>query len=77
MHWEDLEGSGGEGGGRGDRDGEHMGTPMAVSFQCMTKSTTIKKKKMNAKKKKICPEIQAPVVCGEQLFLSAIGRVLS
>ena len=22
--WEDLEGSGGEGGGRGDRDGEHM-----------------------------------------------------
>ena len=26
MHWEDLEGSGGEGGGRGDRDGEHMQT---------------------------------------------------
>ena len=24
MHWEDLEGSGGEGGGRGDRDGEHI-----------------------------------------------------
>ena len=24
MHWEDLEGAGGEGGGRGDRDGEHM-----------------------------------------------------
>ena len=24
MHWEDLEESGGEGGGRGDRDGEHM-----------------------------------------------------
>ena len=23
-HWEDLEGSGGEGGGRGDRNGEHM-----------------------------------------------------
>ena len=23
VHWEDLEGSGGEGGGRGDRDGEH------------------------------------------------------
>ena len=39
MHWEDLEGSGGEGGGIG------MGNtckPMAVSFQCMTKSTTIK-----------------------------------
>ena len=24
VHWEDPEGSGGEGGGRGDRDGEHM-----------------------------------------------------
>ena len=23
-NWEDLEGAGGEGGGRGDRDGEHM-----------------------------------------------------
>ena len=24
VHWEDLEGSGGEGGGRGDQDGEYM-----------------------------------------------------
>ena len=24
VHWEDLEGLGGEGGGRRDRDGEHM-----------------------------------------------------
>ena len=24
VHWEDPEGVGGEGGGRGDRDGEHM-----------------------------------------------------
>ena len=24
VHWENLEGMGGEGGGRGDRDGEHM-----------------------------------------------------
>ena len=24
VHWEDLKGSGGEGGGRGDRDGEYM-----------------------------------------------------
>ena len=24
VHWEDLEALGGEGGGRGDRDGEHM-----------------------------------------------------
>ena len=24
VRWEDLEGSGGEGGGRGDQDGEYM-----------------------------------------------------
>ena len=24
VHWEDIEESGGEGGGRGDGDGEHM-----------------------------------------------------
>ena len=24
VHWEEPKGSGGEGGGRGDRDGEHM-----------------------------------------------------
>ena len=24
VHWGDPEGSGGEGGGRGDQDGEHM-----------------------------------------------------
>ena len=24
VHWEDPEGSGGEGGGRGDQDGEYM-----------------------------------------------------
>ena len=24
VHWENLEGTGGEGGGRGDWDGEHM-----------------------------------------------------
>ena len=24
VHWENLEGMGGEGGGRGDWDGEHM-----------------------------------------------------
>ena len=24
VHWENLGGAGGEGGGRGDRDGEHM-----------------------------------------------------
>ena len=40
VHWEDLEGSGGEGGGSGDREGNTC-KPMAVSFQCMTKSSTI------------------------------------
>ena len=50
MHWEDLEGSGGEGGGRGDRDGNTCKS-MAVSFQCMTKPTTIKEKKREKKKK--------------------------
>ena len=44
MHWEDLEGAGGEGGGRGHRDGNTC-KPMAVSFQCMTKFTTNKKKR--------------------------------
>ena len=43
MHWEDPEGLGGEGGGRGDRDGNTCKS-MADSFQCMTKPTTIKKK---------------------------------
>ena len=34
VHWENLEGAGGEGGGRGDQDGNTC-KPMAVSFQCM------------------------------------------
>ena len=52
MLWEDLEGAGGEGGGRG---GIRMGKtcePKAFSFQCMTKFTTNKKKKKKMKKKK-------------------------
>ena len=52
MHWENLEGAGGEGGGRGDQDGNTC-KPMAVSFQCMTKSTTNKKLK-KIKKKRNC-----------------------
>ena len=44
MHWEDLEGEGGEGGGGGIGMGNTC-KPMAVSFQCMTKFTTNKKKK--------------------------------
>ena len=46
VHWENLEGSGGEGGGGGIGMGNTC-KPMADSFQCMTKSTTIKKKKDN------------------------------
>ena len=42
MYWEDLEGAGGEGGGRGIGMGNTC-KPMAVSFQCMTKFTTKKK----------------------------------
>ena len=49
MHWEDLEGSGGEGGGGGIGMGNTC-KPMVVSFQCMTKSTTIKKKKKKKRK---------------------------
>ena len=45
MHWEDLEGAGGEGGGRGIGMGNTC-KPMAVSFQCMTKFTTNKKNKI-------------------------------
>ena len=44
MHWENLGGAGGEGGGRGFGMGNTC-KPMAVSFQCMTKFTTNKKKK--------------------------------
>ena len=40
MHWDDPEGWGGEGGGRGFRMGETY-TPMADSCQSMAKSTII------------------------------------
>ena len=49
MHWENLEGAGGEGGGRGIGMGNTC-KPMAVSFQCMTKFTTNKKKKRKKEK---------------------------
>ena len=52
MHWEDLEGAGGEGGVRGIRMGNTC-KPMAVSFQCMTKFTTNKKKKKEKKLRQI------------------------
>ena len=44
MHWENLEGVGGKGGGRGIGMGNTC-KPLAVSFQCVTKSTTNKKRK--------------------------------
>ena len=40
VHWEDPEESGGDGGGRGDWDGEHSKS-MADSCQCMTKPTAM------------------------------------
>ena len=40
VHWDDPEGWDGEGDGRGVQDGEHM-YPMADSYQCMPKTTTI------------------------------------
>ena len=49
LHREDLEGAGGEGGGRGIGMGNTC-KPMADSFQCMTKPTTIKKKRILKKK---------------------------
>ena len=51
VHWEDPEGSGGEGGGRGDWDGEHICKSMADSCQCMTKSPQYCKKKNGIKNK--------------------------
>ena len=49
VHWDDPEGWYGEGGGRRVQDGEHMGTPMADSCQCMPKPIQyckVKKKKL-------------------------------
>ena len=40
VHWDDPEGWDGEGGGRGDHDGDTC-TPIADACQCMAKTTTI------------------------------------
>ena len=60
MHWENLEGAGGEGGGGGIGTGNTC-KPMAVSFQCMTKSTTNKKKEKILKKDSIRRENYRPI----------------
>ena len=51
VHWDDLEGASGEGGGKGVGMGNTC-KPMAVSFQCMTKFTTNKKIKNKIKRLK-------------------------
>ena len=47
VHWEDLEGAGGEGGGRGDRDGEDMWTQgrFISMYEKNKNKNKIKKKK--------------------------------
>ena len=50
MHWEDLEGAGGEGGGRGDRDGEHMQTH-GCFISMYDKIHYKKKKRVHAKRR--------------------------
>ena len=50
MHWEDLEGSGGEGEVGGGIGMGNTCKSMADSFQCMTKPTTKKKKKNRVQK---------------------------
>ena len=39
--WDNPEGWGGQGGGRGVQDGGNTCTPMADSCRCMAKTTTI------------------------------------
>ena len=38
VHWDDLEGWDGEGGGSGVQDGEHMYTHGTLSCQCIAKT---------------------------------------
>ena len=49
MLWEDLEGAGGEGGGRGDRDGEDMWTQGLFISMYDRIDYKLKKKKINKK----------------------------
>ena len=55
MLWEDLEGAGGEGGGRGDRDGEDMQTQgrfISMYDKIQYKLTKMVKKKIKNKKQR-------------------------
>ena len=51
MLWEDLEGAGGEGGGRGDRDGEDMETQGRYISMYDKIHYKLKKKKKEKKKR--------------------------
>ena len=59
MHWEDPEGSGKEGGGRGDRDGEHV-NPWLIHVNVWQKPLqyckiiSLQLIKINGKKKSAC-----------------------
>ena len=54
VHWEDPEGSGGEGGGRGDLDGYIVGNVWQKPLQ-YHKVISLQLIKINEKKKKIYP----------------------
>ena len=41
VHWDDPEGWNGEGGRKGVQNGENTHIPMADSYRCMAKTTTI------------------------------------
>ena len=58
MHWEDLEGSGGEGGGRGGQDGEHM--KIHGCFISMYDKIHYNIKKKNTKKNQT--EMKTPIM---------------
>ena len=61
VHWEDLEGPGGEGGGRGDRDGEHMWTHGC--FISMYDKIHYNKKKNKENKQTKKENVDFPLFC--------------
>ena len=62
MLWEDLEGAGGEGGGRGDRDGEDMWTQgLFISIYDKIHYKKKKKKKKMGKNKQATNDWKQPL----------------